>query len=153
MRKKRRVGWVKVEDPHSDHVPPQVRAGTGAIAPGSPSEAPPSAGAESPSDRICNVFAAEDLEEVEWGIDVDATTAADHFTGTKEFEESLGKPVDENTVADIIAAVQLSEARSDALPSFFQMKREARRTHSTELADMHQIKDREIEHVRYRAVW
>ena len=91
--------------------------------------------------------------EVDWdGPGEDGEPGADAFEATAEFRAELEAEVSGATEANIRAGAEHEAARADALPEYLQPERQQWREHSAELATVHAIKSREVEHVRYRCV-
>ena len=91
--------------------------------------------------------------EVDWECpSEDEEPRADAFEATAEFRAELEAELSGATEANIRAGAEHEAARADALPKYLQPERQQWREHSAELATVHAIKSREVEHVRYRCV-
>ena len=92
-------------------------------------------------------------DDVDWsGPGEDGEPGAGAFEPTAEFSADLEAEVSGDTEANIRAGAELEAARADALPPYLQRERQPWREQSAELTTVQAIKNREVEHVRYRCV-
>ena len=75
----------------------------------------------------------------------------EQFESTAALRDSLRQPMDETTAAAVEEAADLAQARRDMLPDFLRTGKEDPKHENKTFKMMREMKEREVEHVRYRS--
>ena len=80
-----------------------------------------------------------------------AQVPLEQFESTAALDDSLEQPMDDTTAAAVEEAADLAHARRDILPDFLRTAKEDPTHENKTFKKMREMKEREVEHVRYRS--
>ena len=80
-----------------------------------------------------------------------AQVPLEQFESTAALDDSLEQPMDDTTAAAVEEAADLAHARRDILPDFLRTVKEDPTHENKTFKKMREMKEREVEHVRYRS--